>query len=197
VLKNTWQDRKLIRDAMTLKACFPYRDFTPVLVMYWTKETLLQYLVPCDQETLQKLYPLNGIDENGTGWEPLKDTFQFLKDKISQVGDWMEEYFIDTCDEDGRPLPPVSTPPGTVLIITGYIPQEEVRVDDILLDFVQNVEDTGMVLLQISMDRHDPSKGPSLAQAYLRTCAYLKREPRLWDPASTSKEEYDHEVNQT
>lgn len=132
-LHNDYRDRQRIRNDIIWRASMPGRDFTPVLLMFWTKESLGQFLIPCTSEELKKLRSLNGVDENGTpGWEQHRETLQFLKNKISlnyedgdgeehPEGEWRERYFIDTHDEEGRPLPPVTLPTGTILVVTGFI----------------------------------------------------------------------------
>jgi hypothetical protein len=107
--------------------------YTPVLLSYWTRESLETFLVPVTQDVLEKLKKVNGIDENGPGWEPLSEIFTFIANKISTTyvetgtpdhdpqGEWRERFLVDMEDEDGRPLPPVTLPPGTVMIVTGFI----------------------------------------------------------------------------
>lgn len=132
LINNTWADRHRIRCETFFSGDGFYREYTPVLLIYWTKESLNLFLIPATPEEFEKLSSIRGIDENGEGWEPHKETFHWLKNKIDYQyedgdgdihpqGEWREKYFIDVADEDGKPLPVISSPPGTVFISTGII----------------------------------------------------------------------------
>lgn len=106
--------------------------YTPVLLSFWTKDYLDTFLVPATQVELEMLKRVNGIDYHGTGWEKVQQDLNYILVKIANVyevddellhvkGDWREKYLVDMEDEEGNPLPPVTLPHGTVLVVTGYI----------------------------------------------------------------------------
>jgi hypothetical protein len=131
LIRNNWESRKRIREQLRIDLISD-STIQPVLLIYWTKESLNQFLIPATPEEFMRLDSLHGVDENGTGWEPLKENFEWLKNKISYKyedgdgdkypeGQWRERYFIDTHDDEGKSLTPIIAPPGTTVIITGYI----------------------------------------------------------------------------
>lgn len=128
MLHNTHIDRARIRNELGIQACMIFREFTPVLILYWTQKNLQQFLVPCSKVELAKLRYLHGVDENGPDSESCRATFEWLREKIRHNdlvdgdGEWYEKYYVDVKDEHDRPLPPISCPPNTVVIVTGYIP---------------------------------------------------------------------------
>lgn len=198
-LNNNWKDRKVIRNELIYKACLPNRDFTPVLILYWTNESLQQFLVPCTQEELARLWYLNGVDENGPGWEQHGEDFLWLKARIHFTGmtegngEWYERYFIDVRDEDGRVLDPIATPPGTAVILTGIITQEK-REDfegrNPIIDLVEMVEKTGgLVRLEGELHLAAAEDTNDLAQSYVLACKHLGREPVINEVESGTKVE--------
>lgn len=131
IIDLNWLDRQKIREQMRISMLSRY-DFTPVLLMYWTSQSLSQFLIPVNKEELDVLKLIHGIDENSEGWELHRPIFNWLKNKLSYTyedadeeqqkqGEWREKYFMDTHDEQGKVITPVTLPPGTVVVITGMV----------------------------------------------------------------------------
>lgn len=128
LVRNDWKDRQRIRAQMQVDMISD-PTITPVLLLYWTCENLETYLIPATPEELEKLKKVNGIDNQGTGWETVEDELEYIQEKRYRFdelrstvhGEWQDRYLVDTHDENEQPLPPVILPPGTVVIITGFI----------------------------------------------------------------------------
>lgn len=143
--KNDWKDRQRIREetffypgVVANEVLFGpeglKRRVTPVLLSFWTQEYLDTFLIPATEADLEVLKKVHGVDQNGSGCQDVQTDLNYILNKISLTyeeegtgdevpqGSWRERYFVDTYDGEENPLPPITLPTGTLLIITGYIP---------------------------------------------------------------------------
>lgn len=131
LVRNNWKSRQDFRDNLEDNP-FLRAGVTPVLLTFWTNESVDTFLIPATQQECQLLRKVHGIDMYGEGWETVGVELNHVINKVSHTyedgdggqvpqGEWRERYLVDTHDDLGAPLTPVTVPPGTVVVVTGFI----------------------------------------------------------------------------